>query len=125
MTGAYVLYHFGHRNNYLTTRRHFKSGLKMVDSSVEGLLQLKQVTSSGETWTTYLSEYHAPTKTLECKSEDGQLLYVSMVIDGAWALEQKPGRREGRFDVLTSNGATVAFAAAREEDMQHWVEVRD
>jgi len=96
----------------------------MADANAEGLLQLKQVTNVGDTWNTYFAEYDAPTRTLTCKSEDSKLLFVSYVVDGVWALERKPGRREGRFDVLTSDGATVAFAAAKEADMKHWVKVR-
>ena len=96
----------------------------MVDASAQGFLQLKQVTNAGDTWTTYFAEYDAPTRTLTCKSEDSKLLFASFVVDGVWSLERKAGRRGGRFDVLISDGATVAFAAAKEKDMKHWVKVR-
>jgi class 3 adenylate cyclase len=95
----------------------------MADAVVTGRLQLKQAASVGNSWFTYLAEYDATTKTLACKSEDGKLLYASLVIEGAWALEPKAGRREGRFDVLTGDGATAAFAAASNADAKHWVEV--
>ena len=96
----------------------------MASPAVKGYLQLKQASEAGDSWITYLAEYNAPTKTLICKSKNGKLLYASLVIDGAWPLEAKPGRREGRFDVLTGDGVTAAFAAPSDDDMKHWVEVR-
>jgi hypothetical protein len=92
-------------------------------ATVKGYLQLKKKSALKDSWHTYLCEYSAKKRILTVKSKDGNFVFWEKEVDKAWPLEARANRRQNRFDVLSTDGVTAAFAAPKEADMAHWLEV--